>query len=98
MVQSKRAFVVALEDCGVMILAAVCEVTVTPRKKYLNVLAVGGARLDVALLSFWDNIAEIGRTLEVNAIRGAVRPAMQRYYRRIAPEATVAYTILERSI
>lgn len=97
-VEQGRAFVLVLEDHGVIILAAVCEVMVTPRKKILNVLALGGARLDVLMLSFWSRVHDIGRLLGVDAVRGAVRPAMQRYYRRIAPEATVAYTILERAL
>lgn len=98
LVQQGRAFFMVLEDRGVIILAAVCEVIVTPRKKMLNVLALGGARLDMLALSFWGQVQDIGRLLGVDSVRGAVRPAMQRYYRRIAPEATVAYTILERTL
>ena len=98
MVNEGRAFVMALEQAGVIRLASVCEVLVFPKKKVLNVIAVAGSRLDVALLVFWEKIEDVARTLEVDSIRGAVRPAMQRYYRRIAPEATIAYAILERKI
>lgn len=98
LVESQRAFVVAMEDGSEIILASVCEVRTSPRKQVLNVIILGGCRLNVLVKEFWDRIQYIGRKLGVSAIRGAVRPAMQRYYRRIAPDASVVYAILERKL
>ena len=98
LVVAGKAFIVALEDERGIALASVFEVLCLPRKTVLNVLVTGGSKLNVLIQQFWDRLDAIGRTLGAEAIRGAVRPAMQRYYRRIAPEAAVAYTILERKL
>ena len=98
LVNDGLAFIVTLERDGKTILAAACEVISYPRRSVMNVMAIGGERLNVMFGTFWNQIVEMGRTLGVDAIRGSVRPSMQRYCQRIAPDATVAYNILERTL
>lgn len=98
MVTKKSWFVIGLESDGNIVLAAACEVVQTPRRKILNVIALGGAGADIAALQFWSSIEEICRILGADSVRGAVRPSMQRYIRRLSPQTTVAYNILEKMI
>lgn len=98
LVAGGRAFVLALVNGGRIELASVCECIRYPRKTVLNVLVLGGRRLDVVARQFWDQVAGTARLLGASCVRGAVRPSMERYYRRIAPAATRAYAILERPV
>lgn len=98
LVDEGKAFIVVLEDGGRMILASACEVISYPRRSVMNVMAIGGSGLDVMFGEFWSQVADMGRILGVDAVRGSVRPSMQRYCKRIAPDATVAYNVLERAL
>ena len=98
LVSDGKSFIVVLERDGETTLASACEVIVYPRRSVMNVMAIGGCGLDVMFGRFWDLIVDIGRVLGVNAVRGSVRPSMQRYCKRIAPDATVAYNVLERAL
>ena len=98
LVDDGKAFIVVLEDGGRMILASACEVISYPRRSVMNVMAIGGSGLDVMFGEFWNQVADMGRILGVDAVRGSVRPSMQRYCKRIAPDATVAYNVLERAL
>ena len=98
MVMNGRAFIFVLEGDAGFVLACVAEVLILPRKKVINVIALGGSKLNVLILQMWDRLAEIGRILGADSIRGSVRPSMQRYYRRFSPESSVAYTIMERKL
>lgn len=97
MVVEGHAFVVVLLGEGIE-LAAVCECLKYPRKTVLNVLVLGGKNLDIVAMKFWPRVAEVAKVLGASSVRGAVRPAMERYYRRIAPDAMKAYAILERRV
>ena len=98
LVDDGRAFIVVLEHDGSMVLASACEVITYPRRSVMNVMAIGGKGLDVMFGEFWSQVADMGRILGVDAVRGSVRPSMQRYCKRIAPDATVAYNVLERAL
>lgn len=98
LVQERKALLVAMVDAGQITWVAACECISYPRKTVLNVIALGGRHLHVALREFWAEISEIAHALGATAIRGAVRPAMQRYYRRYAPEAQVAYAVMEKAL
>lgn len=98
LVKEGRAFIMVLECSSRTILASACEVITYPRRSVLNVMAIGGERLDVMFGEFWSQVSDVGRILGVNAVRGSVRPSMQRYCKRIAPDATVAYNVLERAL
>lgn len=98
LVSDGKSFIVVLERDGETVLASACEVIVYPRRSVMNVMAIGGCGLDVMFGRFWDLISDIGRVLGVDAVRGSVRPSMQRYCKRIAPDATVAYNVLERAL
>lgn len=98
MVDRREAFILALECNGETVLAAACEIIVLPRKRVMNVIALGGKDLDVLHLRFWDKISEIAKTVEADAVRGAVRPSMQRYFMRLAPNDFTAYAILEKKV
>lgn len=98
MVADRRAFILALEHGEETVLAAACEVIVLPLKKVVHVFALGGRDLDVLHIQFWDKVAEIARTLGADAVRGAVRPSMQRYFMRLAPNDFTAYAILEKKV
>lgn len=98
LVGERRAFIILMETGGEIVLAAACEIQELPKKRVMFVMALGGSGLDVLAMHFWSRIQGIAAVLKVDAVRGAVRPSMQRYYRRIAPDAVVAYTILERAV
>lgn len=98
MVKNRRAFAFVLEDDGGLVLAGVAEVLIYPRKTVLYVLAVGGSKLNVLIREMWDALAKIGQLVGADSIRGAVRPSMERYYRRFAPGASIAYAIMERPL
>lgn len=98
MVANREAFILSLDKGGETVLAAACQIIVLPRKKVMNVIALGGRDLEILYVHFWDEIQRIAKVLEVDAVRGAVRPAMQRYYLRIAPNDFTAYTILEKRV
>lgn len=98
LVDRREAFVLALDCDGETVLAAACEIIVLPRKRVMNVIALGGKDLDVLHLQFWDRVAEIAKTVEADAVRGAVRPSMQRYFMRLAPNDFTAYAILEKKV
>ena len=93
-----KAFILLLEKDGRACLASACEVIEYPRRRVLNVIATAGERLDLVTGPFWHLVADIGRQLGAQSVRGSVRSSMQRLYRRIAPDATVAYNILERTL
>lgn len=98
MVRDRKWFILALFNGQTIIMAAACEVVVTPRRKILNVVALGGAGMDMAALQFWSVVEQVGQTLEVDAVRGAVRASMQRYIRRLSPQTVVAYNMLEKQL
>ena len=98
LVNEGKAFIMVLERSSRTILASACEVITYPRRSVLNVMAIGGEGLDVMFGEFWSQVADVGRILGVDAVRGSVRPSMQRYCKRIAPDATVAYNVLERAL
>lgn len=98
MVMEGKAFVVVMANEEGLELAAICECLKYPRKSVLNVLVLGGRNLDLVAKQFWPKVTEVARILGASSVRGAVRPAMERLYRRIAPDAVRAYAILERRV
>jgi hypothetical protein len=98
MVQSQRVFVATYSEDSKDILAVVFEILNYPRKCVLHVLAMGGAGFDRMLKACWGALTELAALVGASAIRGAVRPSMERYCRRVAPEAGKIYTILERGV
>lgn len=98
MVEDRSAFILALSKGKETVLAAACQVIVLPRRKVLNVIAVGGKDLDVLYLHFWDELKGIARTLDVDAVRGAVRPAMELYCKHLASDDFTRYAILEKRL
>lgn len=98
MVTRRQAFLFVLEGATGYLLAGVTEVIVYPRKTTLYVIAVGGSQLNVLIREMWSELEKIGRSVGAQSIRGAVRPSMERYYRRFAPGAKIAYAIMERPL
>lgn len=98
MVLDGRAFVVVLASGSEIELAAVCERLTYPRKTVVNVLALGGKNFDLVNRQFWPKMVAVAEILGASAVRGAVRPVMERYCRRVAPDVAAVYTTLERRI
>ena len=98
MIRSNKAFAAAMLKDGKIELAGVFEVLEYPKKRVLFVLVMGGQGLDVATSQCWDTLQDLARSVEAVAIRGAVRPSMERYCRRIIPDAQRIYTVLERPV
>ena len=98
MVQSQRVFVAAYKQDDKISLAIVFEILNYPKKCVLYVLAMGGAGFDRLITFCWDALTELATLVGASAIRGAVRPSMEQYCRRVAPEAGKIYTILERGV
>lgn len=98
MVKSGRAFILGLYRDEDLVLCAACEVLVLPRRRLMNFIAIGGEDMRALFVDQWGRIESIAKTLEVDAIRGAVRPSMQRYCKRIDPASVVAYTVLEKRL
>jgi hypothetical protein len=98
MVQSQRVFVATYKQDDKTNLAIVFEILTYPRKCVLHVLAMGGAGFDQLMKFCWDALTDLAKLVGASAIRGAVRPSMERYCRRVSPEAGKIYTILERGV
>lgn len=98
MVQSQRVFVATYKQDDKINLAIVFEILNYPKKCVLYVLAMGGAGFDRLMKFCWDALTELALLVGASAIRGAVRPSMERYCRRVAPDAGRIYTILERGV
>lgn len=98
MVKDKKAFIAAMSQNGKINLAVCFEILEYPKKCVLYVLAMGGTGFDVIIKICWEHLAELAQLVGASAIRGAVRPSMERYCRRVVPEAGKIYTILERGV
>lgn len=98
MVKDKKAFIAAMVQNEKTSLAVCFEVLEYPKKCVLHVLAMGGTGFDVIIKVCWEHLAELAQLVGASAIRGAVRPSMERYCRRVVPEAGKIYTILERGV
>jgi hypothetical protein len=98
MVMSGRAFVVVLVGEESLELAAVCECLKYPRKSIMNVLALGGKNFEAVNREFWPKVVDVAKVLGASAVRGAVRPVMERLCKRVAPDIVQAYAILERRL
>jgi hypothetical protein len=96
MVQRQEAFIAAMDNKTELDLVIVFQIMTFPRKKVLHVLAMGGQGFDVIMKSCWPELEKLALFLGTSAIRAAVRPSMQRYARRVAPEAVPVYTVVER--
>ena len=98
LVADGKAFLVGDVVLDRLLWVAACECVSYPRRTVLNVIALGGRDLNVAIRELWGEITEIAHRLGATSIRGAVRPSMERYYRRYAPEARKAYVVMEKSV
>jgi hypothetical protein len=96
MVFADQAFLMGVLVAGKPLWVAACECLRYPRRTVLHVLAVGGQNLHEALTELWADIAFIAHTLGATAVRGAVRPSMERYSRRYAPKAKKVYVVMEQ--
>lgn len=94
MVADRRAVVLALaDDAGAIHCAAAVEVMTYPRRRVLNTIMVGGEHLGELYREFLRQ--RLHDVLEVDAIRGMVRPSMARLLRRMARNARDLYTVTE---
>lgn len=98
LVTDGKAFLFGAVEAGRLLWVAACECVSYPQRTVLNVIAVGGRHLNTALSELWSEITGIAHTLGATAVRGAVRPSMERYFRRFAPDARKAYVVMERMV
>ena len=98
MVKDKKAFIAAMTQDGKITLAVCFEILEYPKKCVLYVIDMGGTGFDVIMKICWGHLTDLAQIVGASAIRGAVRPSMERYCRRVVPEAGKIYTILERGV
>ena len=73
---------VAADEAGVPFMALAVEEVCYPRKRAVNVLAMGGARLDVLMRRFFVPFKVFCRERGVDWITCLVSPGMERMHRR----------------
>lgn len=98
MVQRGQAFALGFlrnEECDFVM---VLRVNNTPRKKVLFILSWGGPGMRRALRMFYPDILALAKRNGCQAIRGAMRPSMERYARRFLPDLNKLYSILETTL
>lgn len=93
LVADGRACILVLADGPVVHCAAAVEILNYPRRRVLNAIMVGGRHLDELYREFVR--LRLHDVLEVDAIRGMVRPSVARLLRRMAPKARDLYTVTE---
>lgn len=98
LVKSKQAFIAVMSCEEKINLALAFQVLVYPKKTVLHVLAMGGEKFDVCATACWGEIENLAKVLGACAVRASVRPSMERYAKRVVPEAQKIYTVVERPI
>jgi hypothetical protein len=95
MIHERKAFAVGVKEDDKLVLVCIAQVVVLPRQKVMYILVLGGRALDHALKLFRSELGSLAQVLEVSAIRGMARPAMQRFYRRFAPDSSQIGAVME---
>lgn len=98
MVNNRQAFISVMYEDGVIVLVIVGEVLTYPKKSVLNILALGGTKLDVMMSKFLPALKNIAKQLGASAIRGYCRPSVERLFRRIGGGASRIYAVLETGV
>jgi hypothetical protein len=88
MVERGSAFAALMHDGGVPVLAMVFEFRRYPRKQVLNVIALGGADLVGAAVSFWPRFVAWAKESGADEIEACTAPAMTRVLRNLGFQHT----------
>ena len=69
-----------------------------PRKKILFILCWGGSGMRDYLRMFYSDFLSLAKRNGYHAVRGAMRPSMERYAKRMLPNLNNLYSTLETSL
>jgi hypothetical protein len=98
MVQQGLAFGLGFLRNGKYEYVMVMQTIHMPRKKVLFILSWGGHGMRLAFHLFYKEFIELMKQKGYQAIRGAMRPSMERYAKRMLPNLNNIYSIVETSL
>ncbi len=98
MVQQGLAFGLGFLRNGKYEYVMVMQTIQMPRKKVLFILSWGGHGMRLAFHLFYKEFIELMKQKGYQAIRGAMRPSMERYAKRMLPNLNNIYSIVETSL
>ena len=98
MVKEGHAFGLGFLCDGVCNFIMILQVQHMPRKKVLHILCWGGPGMRRFFQLFLQAFLSLAKRNGCQAIRGAMRPSMERYAKRFIPNLTNLYSIVETSL
>lgn len=97
LVQQGHAFGLGFLCNGVCDFVMILQTSHMPRKKVLFILCWGGPGMRRSFRLFHQAFLSLAKRNGCQAIRGAMRPSMERYAKRMLPDLTNLYSIVETS-
>jgi len=98
MVERGQAFGLGFLHNGKYEYVMVMQTLQMPRKKVLFILSWGGHGMRLAFQLFYNDFIDLVKSKGYDAIRGAMRPSMERYAKRMLPNLTNLFSIVETSL
>lgn len=78
--------------------AAAFEVVTYPKKTVLNIVSVGGRRLDRLSTTYLPSLEDMARLVGAEEFECRCRPSAARYFLRINPTAEQVYVVLRQKV
>ena len=98
MVQQGLAFGLGFLRNGKYEYVMVMKTIQMPRKKVLFILSWGGHGMRLAFQLFYKEFIDLMKQKGYDSLRGAMRPSMERYAKRMLPNLNNIYSIVETTL
>jgi len=98
MVQQGLAFGLGFLRNGKYEYGMVMKTIQMPRKKVLFILSWGGHGMRLAFQLFYKEFIDLMKQKGYDSLRGAMRPSMERYAKRMLPNLNNIYSIVETTL
>ena len=98
MVQQGQAFALGFLRNGKYEYVMVMQTIQMPRKKVLFILSWGGHGMRLAFHLFYKEFIDLMKQKGYDSLRGAMRPSMERYAKRMLPNLNNIYSIVETTL